>query len=295
MNETGIAQFLQSLAGSKQASPNTLTTYKNCLAYAEQFAQHINKPLLQWQMLQTQQFAAHCHKNKLSPRTIALHLSALRAFFRYAVKQQWIGDNPAKGVRAPKAAKRLPKIIDVDEAQGLLDTMPSDDLLAARDHAMMELFYSSGLRLSELQSLSLYDWQNATETLRITGKGNKTREVPVGNKAREAIALWLQQRAAIVSESDALFLSRNGDRLSARQIRQRLAHWGQQQGLATRLHPHKLRHACATHFLEGSQDLRAVQELLGHANLSTTQVYTHLDFQQLAKVYDNAHPRAKKK
>jgi len=295
MTDNNVEQFLQSLTGSKQASAHTVATYKNCLMLAEQFADAQKKTLLDWQTVQVQQFAANCHKQKLSPRTIALHLSALRAFYRYAVKQHWLGDNPAVGVRAPKAAKRLPKVIDVDEAQGLLDTMPEDDVLAARDHAIMELFYSSGLRLSELQALTLYDWQAASETLRVTGKGGKSRDVPVGSKARAAIAAWLQRRREIPSNNDALFLSRNGAALSARQIRQRLADWGQKQGLTARLHPHKLRHACATHFLEGSGDLRAVQELLGHANLSTTQVYTHLDFTQLAKVYDGAHPRAKKK
>lgn len=292
---TAIDQYLHALAGSQQASEHTQSTYQRCLREADQFATTLNKPLLQWQLSDVQRFAAHSHQKKLSPRSIALQLSALRGFFRFAVAQQWLTVNPAQTVRAPRAAKRLPKIIDVDEANGLLNTIDSDEVLAARDHAIMELFYSSGLRLSELQRLTLYDWQNAADALRITGKGNKTREVPVGSKARAAIDHWLQQRQTIISNSDALFLSRNGDPLSARQIRQRLAQCGQQHGLSTRLHPHKLRHACATHFLEGSGDLRAVQELLGHANLSTTQVYTHLDFQALAKVYDGAHPRAKKK
>lgn len=295
MSQKKIEQFLQSLRGSRQASEHTVTTYKNGLTLAEQFALVINKNIERWQTVEVQQFAAFCHKKKLSPRSIALHLSALRAFYRYSIAQGWLGDNPAIGVRAPKAAKRLPKIIDVDEAQGLLDTMPVDDLLAARDHAIMELFYSSGLRLSELQALTLYDWHSAEECLRVTGKGDKSRDVPVGRKAREAIAKWLARRDEIPSQSDALFLSRNGDALSARQIRQRVTLWGKNQGLSARLHPHKLRHACATHFLEGSGDLRAVQELLGHADLSTTQVYTHLDFTQLAKIYDAAHPRAKKK
>lgn len=228
------------------------------------------------------------------PATIHQRLSALRTFFTVQIERGALTTNPARVVKAPKTPKRLPKNLDVDSMIQLLD-IPPDDWMAIRDRAMFELLYSSGLRLSELVSLNVKDIQSDQE-LRIQGKGSKMRIVPYGREAAVWLQRWLQQRASLPgSGQPALFLGQRGTRLSARSVQIRLKKWGIEQGLFDNLHPHKLRHSFATHMLESSQDLRAVQELLGHANLSTTQIYTHLDFQRLAQVYDAAHPRAKRK
>lgn len=226
--------------------------------------------------------------------SIHQRLSALRTFFSTQIERGRLENNPARVVKAPKAAKRLPKNLDVDSIFQLLE-IRTDDPLALRDRAMFELLYSSGLRLSELVALDIRDVQ-ADNELRIVGKGNKTRIVPFGKEARKWIDQWMQVRSGWKKVvTDGLFLNQNGARLSARSVQLRLKKWGLAQGLFDNLHPHKLRHSFATHMLESSQDLRAVQELLGHANLSTTQIYTHLDFQRLSQVYDAAHPRAKQK
>ncbi len=241
-------------------------------------------------------WVAQLRRHGLDGRSVQRALSALRGLFGFR-RRSGLGDNdPTRGIRAPKSERKLPRALDADSAKQLLDT-PSDDddWLAQRDQAMLELFYSSGLRLAELVALDIGDLDRHEGLVTVTGKGKKTRQVPVGRLALAAIDTWLQQRALLNPDHNALFLSRRGDRLSPRSVQARLARQAQARGLGQHLHPHMLRHSFASHLLESSGDLRAVQELLGHANLSTTQVYTHLDFQHLAKVYDSAHPRASRR
>ncbi len=232
--------------------------------------------------------------NGQHPRTIALKLSALRRLCRLLLREGLLDHNPAEVVTAPKAGRSLPKTLSIEGASQLL-AIDDDEPLANRDRAMMELFYGSGLRLSELVGLDLAALDLGERLLRVTGKGNRTRVVPVGSKALAALQLWLKERPLLAASGEtALFVSQRGSRISKRAVQQRLAHWSAAQQLGDHVHPHQLRHAFATHLLESSGDLRAVQELLGHANLSTTQIYTHLDFQHLARVYEAAHPRAKR-
>lgn len=244
---------------------------------------------------QLQLHISSCRKS-LKARSLALRVASLRSFYRYLVQQGKLKENPASYLQVPKFDKPLPKNLDVDQVNHLLDFDTREDALACRDKAILELFYSSGLRLDELVSANLQDIDWSEALIRVRGKGNKQRVLPIGRMAVAALKDWLKVRSAYIgSEPDALFLSKQKNRISHRQVQQRVKLWSERQGLAQHLHPHMLRHSFATHMLESSSDLRAVQELLGHANLNTTQVYTHLDFQQLAKVYDNAHPRAKKK
>ena len=232
-------------------------------------------------------------KSGLGSRSIALRLSSIRGFCDFLVQQGQLTQNPASSVQAPKQAKPLPKQLNVDEMHQLLD-IQEDDFLAIRDKAMMELMYSCGLRLSELAALNIKSIQ-PDKQLRVVGKGNKERLLPIGRVASKALTAWLKIRPApLFSEEPALFVSKRKNRLGTRQIAKRMKLWAIRQNLEQSVNPHKLRHSFATHVLESSSDLRGVQELLGHANLSTTQVYTHLNFQHLAHVYDNAHPRAKK-
>ncbi|MBV8032821.1 MAG: tyrosine recombinase XerC, partial [Betaproteobacteria bacterium] len=243
-------------------------------------------------------FVALLHGKGLSPRTLALVLSAWRGYFAWLVRHRGLAWNPALGVRAPKAAKPLPKALSVEQAKMLLDGGEASSPELLRDRAMFELLYSSGLRLAELVSLDAADGRLdlAQGEVTVTGKGSKTRTVPVGAKARDAIRAWLEVRAQLAAPGEkALFVGARGARIAPALVGARLRAWAQRRGLAMRVHPHMLRHSFATHLLQSSQDLRAVQEMLGHASISTTQVYTHLDFQALAKVYDAAHPRAKKK
>jgi integrase/recombinase XerC len=240
-------------------------------------------------------FAARSHAAGLNPRSVQRRLSAVRGFFGYLVREGAATSNPALDVRAPKAAKRLPGTLDVDQINQLLQ-IPGGDPLAVRDRAIMELFYSSGLRLAELTGLDLTHIDLVDRTVRVLGKGSKTRVVPVGRKACEAVRSWLRERAALASiDETALFVGRNGVRLKARAIQLRIAQWARRAGLPARVYPHLFRHSFATHLLESSKDLRGVQELLGHADISTTQIYTHLDFAHLARTYDASHPRAKRK
>jgi integrase/recombinase XerC len=244
------------------------------------------------------------HAQELAPRSIARTLSAWRSYYAWLARRGTITLNPADGLRAPKRPRSLPKALGIDQAAALLDgngatadASAAAGPLLARDAAMFELFYSSGLRLSELVSL---DWPGgldpATGEVTITGKRQKTRTVPVGDKALAALQAWLTERPALVREGQpALFLGRNGTRLTPRQVANRLDQWAQRQGVGVHVHPHMLRHSFASHVLQSSGDLRAVQEMLGHASISATQIYTHLDFQHLAKIYDSAHPRAKNK
>jgi integrase/recombinase XerC len=250
-----------------------------------------------WPELTPQQvrtFAAQVHRQGLGGRSIQRKLSALRSFCRYLIRQGALSHNPAQDIRAPKTPRKLPHSLDVDRIQHLLDGKP-DDWLTQRDLAIMELMYSSGLRLAELVNLDVQQLDLQQGEARVLGKGRKTRIVPIGQKARDVLQAWLTTRAIHCAEGEsAVFINRSGTRLGPRSVQQRMHRWALQQGLDSRLHPHALRHSFATHVLESSGDLRAVQELLGHANLSTTQIYTHLDFQRLAEVYDKAHPRARK-
>lgn len=234
------------------------------------------------------------HRDGLEPRSLQRLLSSIRALYRYLLREGVVARDPAADVRAPKAPRRLPQTLDADQTARLLESAAGADPLARRDRAMFELMYSSGLRLSELASLDAMAADSAE--LRVQGKGARTRIVPVGRIARAAVAAWLEVRASMAApDCPALFVSRRGGRLSTRAIQQRLGQLARRSGLGRPVHPHMLRHACATHLLESSGDLRSVQELLGHANIATTQIYTHLDFQHLAEVYDRAHPRARRR
>jgi len=238
---------------------------------------------------------AQLHGRGLDGRSLARMLSAWRGFYHYLARDHGCAQNPCIGIRAPKSAKRLPDALSPDDAQQLVEVC-DDDALAVRDRAILELFYSSGLRLAELTGLSPEDINFADATVRVTGKGGKTRIVPVGSHAATALHAWLEQRDALpVVDAHALFVNRQGRRLGPRAIQSRVQQRGLRQGIASRVHPHMLRHSFASHVLQSSSDLRAVQEMLGHSSISTTQVYTQLDFQHLAKIYDAAHPRAKRK
>ena len=241
-------------------------------------------------------FVATLHARGLSGRSLARMLSAWRAFYRFLIERdRSLADDPCAGIRAPKSPKRLPSALSPDEAARLVE-IDGDDALSLRDRALLELAYSCGLRLAELAGVDVDACDLANGEVRVLGKGGKERIVPIGRPAREAITRWLPARAACVAHGEtALFVGRHGRRLSPRAIEQRLAQWALRQGLPRHVHPHMLRHSFASHVLESSGDLRAVQEMLGHASIASTQVYTHLDFQALAKVYDAAHPRAKRK
>ncbi|OOE45287.1 MULTISPECIES: tyrosine recombinase XerC [Salinivibrio] len=239
------------------------------------------------------QISSQAKRDGLKPGSIALRLSALRSFFDYLVLTEQLAANPAKGVAAPKQGRQLPKNLDVDEMNQLLE-VDQDDPLSVRDRAMMELMYGAGLRLAELVDLNVRDVSVRKGDLRVTGKGEKERIVPFSGMAKTWVMNWLKVRNQLLKgPEEALFISKLGQRISHRSVQKRMAEWGQKQAVNSHINPHKLRHSFATHMLESSGDLRAVQELLGHADLSTTQIYTHLDFQHLAKVYDAAHPRAR--
>ena len=242
-------------------------------------------------------FIANLHSKGLGGKSIARMLSSWRGFFDYLVQRHGFSNNPVIGLRAPKSAKTLPQALSIEQAVKLVD-ISDDAVLSVRDHAILELFYSSGLRLSELVNLDIDALNFGDGTVLVTGKGNKTRIVPLGSHATEAIQTWLKKRADLLinnASEKAVFIGLQGRRISARNIQYRLKEWSIKQGINSSVHPHMLRHSFASHVLQSSQDLRAVQEMLGHANISTTQVYTHLDYQHLTKVYDQAHPRAKKK
>ena len=288
-----LEQYSNHLAHERRMSPHTLGGYRRDIeALIELAGAH---PLAQLQVHDIRRFVAQLHGGGLSARSIARMLSGWRGFYRYLARDHGYADNPCLGLRAPKSPKRLPHALSPDEANQLLD-IEADGDLAVRDKAIFELFYSSGLRLSELTGLAPADVNFVDATVRVTGKGSKTRIVPVGRQASRALSAWISVRALIPGHAvDALFVSRRGLRLSRRSVQQRLTTWALRQGISTKVHPHVLRHSFASHVLQSSGDLRAVQEMLGHASISSTQVYTHLDFQHLAKVYDAAHPRAKRK
>ena len=279
----------------RQVSPHTLSNYQRQLVRVVEILQHAG--IQQWQQVTpsvVRFVIAQSHKDGLHEKSLALRLSALRRFLSYLVQLGELKVNPATGISAPKQAKHLPKNIDTEQVQQLLAN-DSKEPIDIRDRAIIELLYSSGLRLSELQGLDLNSINTRVREVRVIGKGNKERIVPFGRYASHAIQEWLKVRALFNPKDEALFVSQLGNRISHRAIQKRLETWGIRQGLNSHLNPHKLRHSFATHMLEASSDLRAVQEFLGHSNLSTTQIYTHLNFQHLAEVYDQAHPRAKRK
>lgn len=290
-----IQQYIQSLTDGFRHSELTVAAYQRQLLHIQQDL--VALEVVQWQELSLQDIEAlvmRWRKQGLGIASIHQRLSVLRQFCDTLIEQGVLTSNPAKLVQAPKMPKRLPKNIGVDALAHLLDKNP-DDPLTLRDRAMFELLYSSGLRLSELISLDVHSVQDNRE-VKVLGKGGKERIVPVGREAMFWIDKWKQERSTWQgADQDALFLSQQQKRLSARSVQLRLKKWGLEQGVFENLHPHKLRHSFATHLLESSQNLRAVQELLGHANLSTTQIYTQVDFGYLSQVYDRAHPRAKKK
>jgi len=288
-----LRDFIGHLANERRLSQHTVLNYQRDIAALLELA--ADTPLAKLQLHNIRRFVAQLHARGLDGRSLARMLSAWRGFYRYLARDHGYTSNPCIGLRAPKSKKTLPQALSPDEA-GRLMQIPGDDALAVRDKAIFELFYSSGLRLAELTSLAPTDINFSDATVRVTGKGAKTRVVPVGSHALNAVQDWLKQRALLIKAGgDALFVNRNGTRLTPRAVQYRFKQWALKLGLASNVHPHVLRHSFASHVLQSSGDLRAVQEMLGHASISTTQVYTHLDFQYLAKVYDAAHPRAKKK
>ena len=292
-----LDDFIDHLKFERRLSPNTVAAYQADLARLQAFLSERNiKTVAQLVAPQARLFAAGLRHAGLSSRSISRTLSAARSCYRYLLREKVVKANPFEGISAPRSDKKLPSTLNIEQAAQLVSINPVADL-DFRDRAILELFYSSGLRLSELEKSNIGDIDLSARTIVITGKGGKTRIVPVGRHAAEAIQVWLERRASIVRESTevALFVGRAGSRLGARAIQKRVEFWARRQGLDRSVHPHMLRHSFASHLLESSSDLRAVQELLGHSDISTTQVYTHLDFQHLAKVYDKAHPRAKRR
>ena len=295
MNQKEAGKIDEFLEGLHHLSGHTRAAYtrdlKTLLTYCREH------DIRQWRDLDGRHirgFVAARHRQGIGGRSLQRNLSAIRAFFRYLLAGGIVKRNPATGVTTPKTPRKLPKTLDTEQATQLVE-IRSGDTISVRDRAILELLYSSGLRLAELVSLDVDSIDYTDAVVTVTGKGNKTRKVPVGRYAIQAIKEWLQRRAEMADQDErALFVSRRGKRISCRSVQRRLNDWAIKQGLATHVHPHMLRHSFATHILESSSDLRAVQELLGHADISTTQVYTHLDFQHLARVYDAAHPRAKK-
>jgi len=286
--------FIDSIATK---SFNTVVSYQRDIkSFVEYLSKEnilrLNEVNSKW----VQKYAATCHKQGLSGRTIARRVSAVKAWFRYLLKTGVVAENPVVGINVPKNRQRLPRVLDVDQMNSLLRG-DGNSIYDKRDLAMWELLYSSGLRVSELVSTDIADVDLAAQEIRVLGKGNKQRVVPIGRLALGAIAIWFSVRATFQTSVDevACFLTHNGRRMTSRNIQLRLRRWAKKFGSDESVHPHMLRHSFASHMLESSGDLRAVQELLGHSNISTTQVYTHLDFQHLANVYDASHPRAKRR
>lgn len=292
-----ISAFIDHLRHERRASPHTLANYRRDLVAAADLCEE--RGIAGWRDLDVhgvRALVAARHRRGAAPASLARLLSSLRGFYDWLIREGAADANPAGGVRAPKRRRPLPKALDVDEVARLLDADPGHDPVAIRDRAILELFYSSGLRLAELVGLDVGDLNLRSNEVTVLGKGNKQRQLPVGAKAAAALTQWLAVRSDLAAPDEpALFVSRRGTRLARSSVAARLKRRAAERGLSGRLNPHKLRHSFATHLLESSGDLRAVQELLGHADIGTTQIYTHLDFQRLAKVYDEAHPRAKKR
>lgn len=291
-----LPEFLDYLQTERGLSPRTISAYHRDLErYGKDLdRQGVNRPSAATEHT-VREFIARLHRKGLGGRSIQRVLSAIRGFYRWLLREGRARHNPASAVRAPKSARRLPQTLDTDTVSRLLD-FEADTPLAIRDKAIMELFYSSGLRLSELAALRWDQVDIASGLITVTGKGNKTRLVPVGAYAARALEQWQSVRGNFAGyDEPAIFVSQRGTPISVRAVQARIRYWARRQGIPQHVYPHLLRHSFASHMLESSGDLRAVQELLGHADISTTQVYTHLDFQHLASVYDKAHPRAKKK
>jgi integrase/recombinase XerC len=291
-----IADFRRYLATERRMSPHTDSNYARDLTALVKYCDATG--IEDWPALDSQHvrlFAARSHAGGLAPRSIQRRLSAVRSFCNFLARERVLKSNPAVDIRAPKAARKLPNTLDADQMARLLE-IPPGDAFATRDRAIMELLYSSGLRLAELTGLNLTDIDLKDRTVQVLGKGRKSRIIPVGRKAIEALQAWLRERIAIErADATALFVGRNGRRLGERAVQLRVAYWARKQGLGVHVHPHLFRHSFASHLLESSGELRGVQELLGHADIATTQIYTHLDFQHLARIYDASHPRARKK
>ncbi|OZG74629.1 tyrosine recombinase XerC [Hahella sp. CCB-MM4] len=291
-----IDAYVDHLRHERRYSPHTVSSYQRDLERLRSYAE--DRSVSSWPQLQLadlRQALALFHRQGLSSKSLQRWLSAIRRFYDYLIRENLAEHNPANGLSAPKAPKKLPMTLDVDLAKQLLDQAPEDEL-DARDTAMAELFYSSGIRLAELAGLDMQDLDLEEGIARVLGKGRKQRIVPVGSAARDALLQWYDVRRDMTSaEETAVFINRHGQRLSHRSIQLRLKQWAQVRGYFGRLHPHLFRHSFASHLLESSGDLRAVQEMLGHADIATTQIYTHLNFQHLAQVYDRAHPRARKR
>jgi integrase/recombinase XerC len=300
-----LPRYLRHLEVERRVAARTLQTYREALLRLAADAAQQGIALDAVQTHHVRRWIAQAHRQGLAPRSLALRLAAWRGLYRWWGEQGELRVNPVDGVRAPRAGKPLPKALSVDQAVALAEHRgdSGDARLLARDHAIVELLYGAGLRVSELTALDARagaeasGWIDSAEaTAHVLGKGSKRRSVPVGRAAMAALDAWLPHRAALARAGEnALFVSRRGTRLTASQLRTRLKAMALAAGVPTHVHPHMLRHSFASHLLQSSGDLRGVQELLGHANIATTQVYTKLDFQHLAKVYDAAHPRAKRK
>lgn len=290
--------FIEHLERHKRYSPHTISNYQRDLAHLQRYCeQNSIEHLDAIRSGDIRSLATRWHREGKSPKTIQRRLSTLRSYFHYLVQHAQLKNNPAVVVSAPKNRRTLPKALDTDQASQLV-AIPAESYLALRDRAILELLYSCGLRLSELVNLDINDVDLADASLTVLGKGQKSRQLPIGSHALAALREWLQVRNIHIGNTDkttAVFVSQTGKRIGPRNVQQRLKRYGLKQGVPQNVHPHMLRHSFASHLLESSGDLRAVQELLGHSNISTTQVYTHLDFQHLAKVYDTAHPRAQRK
>ncbi len=295
LKEKLLPEYLQFLQFERGLSPLTRENYARDIKQLVKLADAT--ALNELQNIHIRRFIATLHSRGLGGKSIARMLSSWRGFFEFLVNRHQFEANPVIGLRAPKSAKTLPQVLSIEQATKLVD-ISDDSILSVRDHAILELFYSSGLRLSELVNLDIDALDFSAGTVEVTGKGNKTRIVPMGAHAMVAIKKWLSLRANITladAASKPVFIGLQGRRVGARNLQLRLKEWSIKQGINSSVHPHMLRHSFASHVLQSSGDLRAVQEMLGHANISTTQVYTHLDFQHLSKTYDAAHPRAKKK
>lgn len=291
-----LDNFFQYLQSERHYSPHTLSNYRRDITGFLAYCQESN--LADWRSIDSQHvrdYVSRLHRQGMAGKSLQRLLSSLRSLFRHLLKQQKIRANPANGLRAPKSQKKLPEVLSPDALDHLIN-IETKEPESFRDRAIMELFYGCGLRLSELTGLNMDSINWGEQILIVLGKGNKQRRVPFGNKARDALQAWLTQRALLVAENEtAVFISLKGIRISPRSVEAQLKKRAREKGMFQRIYPHLLRHSFASHILESSGDLRAVQELLGHANLSTTQIYTHVDFQHLANVYDAAHPRARKK
>lgn len=290
-----IDSFLAKLRNERNYSIHTLKSYTRDLQSLTAFCDEQN--ITDWTSVDDQHIRSLIskrHRQGLGGASLQRMLSTFRSFFKYLLIENIVKNNPAQNIQAPKTSRKLPSTLDVDSVARLIE-IKGNETETVRDRAMLELFYSSGLRLSELSGLDIEEGKStASGTIRVRGKGAKEREIPVGKKACDAINVWLKRRAELANEGEqALFVGKQGKRINNSVIQKRLKYWAQKQGIDMNVFPHLLRHSFASHMLESSGDLRAVQELLGHADISTTQIYTHLDFQHLAKVYDAAHPRAK--